>query len=429
MSNYSYTAVDPQGSVSRGTLEVSDQYEALRRIREMGLFPTELLQAKPKRPGFIRSPRLKSRTGLLSLSIPLFGRRIKASSVAVFTRQLATLIDAGMPLLRGLRTLQEQEESPAMKRLLEEVSTSIESGSSLAEAIAQHPKAFNSLYMNMVKAGEISGALEVTLTRLAEYIEKARKIAGKVKSAMIYPCAVLLVASGLIVLLLTYVVPRFKAVFDGLSGGVPMPRFSQLVFDLGDAVKNHLGPASIALASLVLLFAVALRIESGRYAFDWLKLRLPVLGNLFKKAAISRFSRTLGTLVSSGVPILQALTIVKDTAGNRVVSHILSDVHESVKQGEPIAPTLRTSRLFPAMVAGMVDVGEQTGSLPELLMKIADTYDGEVDNSVSALTSLLEPVLIIFLAVVVGGIVIAMFMPLIAIITGGGFGPSGEGSN
>jgi type IV pilus assembly protein PilC len=293
------------------------------------------------------------------------------------------------------------------------LSQEIENGSSFAEAVAAHPEVFNRLYVNMVRAGEIGGALETTLRRLAEFMEKGRKIKGKVKAALYYPGAVLVIAFGIVVLLMTFVVPRFKEVFAGLSNGVPMPAFTLFVFKLSEVVKSHAGLALLTITAASILFSLALRTTWGRWSFDRFKLAMPVLGQLFRKVAISRFARTLGTLAGNGVPILQALTIVKETAGSMAVGELISRVHDNVKQGDPIAPTLRTSPLFPAMVAGMVDVGEQTGALPEMLMKIADTYDEEVDNAASAMTSLLEPLLLVFLAVVVGSIVIAMFLPII----------------
>ncbi len=415
MSNYSYTAVDPQGSVARGTLDVADQSEALQRIREMGLFPTKLIE-NPQRKE-MRMAMVRRRPGQvrkrLQFSVPFFRSRVRASTLTVFTRQLATLVEAGMPLVRSLRTLQEQEENRAMKRVLDDLASSIENGNSLAEAVAMHPKIFNGLYVNMVKAGELGGALETTLTRLAEYMEKARKIKGKVKAALYYPTAVLCVATGIVTLLMTYVIPRFKAVFEGVLDGKQLPAFTLFVFNLSQSMRSHLLVIACCAAALAIFIPMALRTGIGRWVFDRFKLSMPLLGPLFRKSSISRFSRTLGTLVSSGVPILQALTIVKETAGNLVVGNVLSNVHENVKQGEPIAPALKISSIFPPMVSGMVDVGEQTGALPEMLMKIADNYDDEVDNAVGAMTSLLEPIMIIFLAVVVGGIVIAVFLPII----------------
>jgi len=268
----------------------------------------------------------------------------------------------------------------------------------------------------MVKAGEIGGALEVALNRLAEFMEKARKIKGKIKSAMFYPCAVLVVATGILILLTVYVIPKFKLVFADMMGGRPLPAFTLFVLGISEGIKNHLLMSAALAVGFVVSWAICLRTKFGRWVFDRLKLALPILGPLFRKVAISRFARTLGTLVSSGVPILQALTIVKETAGNVVVGNVISDVHENVKQGDAIAPTLKSSGIFPAMISGMVDVGEQTGALPEMLMKIADNCDEDVDNAANAMTSLLEPIMIVFLAIIVGSIVIAMFLPILILL-------------
>ena len=418
MSNYSYVAVDPQGIETRGTLDVPDQGEALRRIKEMGLFPTKLLRADAGRQGADRAPPgRRAAPRHPGLSIPWFRGRVKSASLGVFTRQLATLVEAGMPLLRGLRTLEEQEENRELKRIIGELALAIESGSSFGEAVAMHPRVFNRLYVNMVKAGEISGALEVTLGRLAEFMEKARKIKGKVKTAMFYPCAVLVVAISILALLMVYVMPRFRAVFDDLLGPGSMPAYTASVMSICEAVRHWFLLTVILVTAFASAFMLALRTTWGRWTFDHLKLAMPVIGPVFRKLAISRFSRALGTLVSSGVPILQALSIVKETAGNVVVGQVIENVHDRVKEGDPIAPTLKASGVFPAMVAGMVDVGEQTGALPEMLLKIADNYDDEVDNAVSAMTSLLEPIMIVLLAIMVGSIVVAMFLPLVRVLT------------
>jgi type IV pilus assembly protein PilC len=412
MSSYSYVAVDPQGIEMRGTLDVPDQSEALRRIKQMGLFPTKVLGAgeeQRRSAGIHRGPHARSK----AIPNPWFRRRVKSANLCVFTRQLATLAEAGMPLLRGLRVLEEQEENRALKRVIGELSLSIEGGSSFGEAVAMHPRVFNRLYVNMVKAGEISGALEVTLRRLAEFMEKARKIKGKVKAAMFYPCAVLIVAMAILVLLMAYVVPRFQSVFEGLFEGRPLPSFTVFIMWISEAVQHHFLLGASVLGALSVALVLALRTHWGRWTFDRLKLAMPGVGPVFRKLAISRFSRTLGTLVNSGVPILQALSIVKDTAGNVIVGDVVSTVHDRVKEGDPIAPSLKASWVFPAMVAGMVDVGEQTGALPEMLMKIADNYEDEVDNAVNAMTSLLEPIMIVFLALVVGSIVVAIFLPLV----------------
>jgi type IV pilus assembly protein PilC len=420
MSNYCYEAVDSVGLKTEGTLDVADQSEALRRIKEMGLFPVKIAELRRRRLRETSATRIKSSPKRsLTLAGPiLINRKPKAIVVTVFTRQLATLIEAGMPLLRGLRTLEEQQESPAMKQILHNLAESIESGSSLSEALSRYPKTFNSLYVNMVKAGELGGALEITLRRLAEFMEKSHRIKGKIKAAMFYPTAVLIVAALVVGLLMVYVVPKFQQVFEGLLNGAAMPGFTLFVLGVSQMIKNHIIIAAIISFVIAMAFMFSIRTDRGRLMFDWFKLRMPLLGPVFRKVAISRFSRTLGTLLNSGVPVLQALTIVRETAGNVVVGNVISSVHDSVKQGDTISVPLKSSKVFPAMVAGMVDVGEQTGALPDMLMKIADNYDEEVDNAVSAMTSLLEPIMIVFLAVVVGSIVIALFLPIIILING-----------
>jgi type IV pilus assembly protein PilC len=271
------------------------------------------------------------------------------------------------------------------------------------------------LFVNMVKAGELGGVLEVVLKRLAEFSEKAQKIKGKVKAALFYPVAVMIVAVGILILLMVFVVPKFREVFAGQ--GMKLPAFTELVFQISNLIKDHILETLGAGVVLVVLFLLFIKTKFGRHVWDKFTLKMPPIGSVVTKVAISRFTRTLGTLVSSGVPILQALTIVKETAGNVVISNAVASVHESVKEGETITAPLESSGVFPPMVVSMVDVGEQTGALPEMLLKIADNFDEEVDNSVSAMTSLLEPIMIVFLAVIVGSIVIAMFLPLIKMIS------------
>ncbi len=350
--------------------------------------------------------------------------KVKSKVLTTFTRQLATLVDAGLPLLRGLRVLEKQEKNPTLKSIIGELALAIEGGSTFSEALAQHPKVFNRLYVNMVKAGELGGVLEVVLTRLSEFMEKAQKIKGKVISAMFYPVAVLIVATAILIILMVKVVPSFKQVFEGM--GMQLPAFTRLVLGISEIIKDHIIYALIAIVSFFIMFMVFIRTRFGRHAWDKIRLKMPAIGPVVSKVAISRFSRTLGTLVSSGVPILQALTIVKETAGNVIVANAVSAVHESVKEGETITAPLEASGVFPPMVISMVDVGEQTGALPEMLLKIADNYDDEVDNAVAAMTSLLEPIMIVFLAVIVGSIVIAMFLPLIEMMNTMGAG-EGEG--
>jgi type IV pilus assembly protein PilC len=431
MPKYNYVAMDAHGKETKGTLEVATQNEAIGRVKEMGLFPTKIVEVdKVKEKGDKKARPAaaggKKKGGMnLNIKIPGLGGKVKSKVLTTFTRQLATLVDAGLPLLRGLRVLEKQERNATLKDIIGELALSIEGGSTFSEGLAQHPKVFNRLFVNMVKAGELGGVLEVVLNRLAEFMEKAQKIKGKVVAAMFYPVAVLIVAVAILLILMVKVVPKFQEVFQGLAEGAQLPAFTRFVMGISNAVKDNLFSTVIILAVVAVLFTLFKKTKFGRRVWDKFTLKMPVVGPVVSKVAISRFTRTLGTLVSSGVPILQALTIVKETAGNVIISNAVSSVHESVKEGETITAPLESSGVFPPMVISMVDVGEQTGALPEMLLKIADNYDEEVDNAVAAMTSLLEPIMIVCLAVIVGSIVIAMFMPLIDLMnkvgdTGGG---------
>ncbi len=427
MPKYNYIALDARGNETKGSIECGSQNEAIGRVKEMQLFPTKIVEAGSEDKGAAKKAKAKTAAGKpkagakkgggmnLNIRIPGLGGGVKPKVLTTFTRQLATLVDAGLPLLRGLRVLEKQERNANLKKILGDLSVSIEGGSTFSEALAQHPKVFNRLFVNMVKAGELGGVLEVVLKRLAEFSEKAQKIKGKVKAAMFYPVAVMIVAVGIMILLMTFVVPKFRDVFAGMN--ITMPKFTLMVLWLSQTIKDNILATMGACAVVVVLFLLFIKTKFGCRVWDQFKLKAPPVGQVVTKVSISRFCRTLGTLVSSGVPILQALTIVKETAGNVIIANAVAKVHESVKEGETITAPLEASRVFPPIVVSMVDVGEQTGALPEMLLKIADNYDEEVDNAVSAMTSLLEPIMIVFLAVIVGSIVIAMFLPLIAMIS------------
>lgn len=426
MTGYIYEAVDATGLRSKGILEVASQSEALRRIKEMGLFP---MRIQPRASQRMAAAKAKSFFWLRFKNVSI-GGRVKPAAVNVFTRQLATLVEAGLPLLRGLRLLAQQERYPKFKGIIADLGASIESGNALSEALALYPRVFNRLYVSMVKAGEASGALELTLRRLAEFQEKAHRIKGKVKSAMFYPCAVMTVAFAILIVMMLFVVPRFQLVFQDLLSGRPMPAFTVFVLYLSNLARHHALLAGGVIAGTIVVLSLCIRTLWGRWLFDAVRLRLPVLGNVLRQSAIARFARTLGTLLGSGVPILQSLTILRETAGNVHVARLISTIHDAVKEGETVALPLRQSPIFPPMIVGMVDVGEQTGALPDMLLKIADDCDNEVDNAVNAMTSLLEPIMIVFLAVVVGSIVIAMFWPIIRIIEVGFDDPNpGAGDN
>lgn len=422
MPKFSYVAMDSRGKETKGTLEVANQNEAVGRLKEMGFFPTKVVEVektKDKADAKAKPGAKGKKKGSMDLQIKIPGLsgRVKSKVLTTFTRQLATLVDAGLPLLRGLRVLEKQEKHPTLKQIIGELGVGIEGGSTFSEALAQHPKVFNRLYVNMVKAGELGGVLEVVLARLSEFMEKAQKIKGKVIAAMFYPCAVITVAVAILAVLMVWVVPKFKEIFhDMLGPGKELPGFTRFVLGISDTIANHFILTAITLIAVFIAFVAFVRTRFGRRLFDKFKLNMPVLGPVISKVAISRFTRTLGTLVSSGVPILQALTIVKETSGNVIIGSAVASVHESVKEGETITAPLEASGVFPPMVISMVDVGEQTGALPEMLMKIADNFDEEVDNAVAAMTSLLEPIMIVFLAVIVGSIVIALFLPLITLM-------------
>jgi len=428
--------MDSHGKESKGTLDVSTQNEAIGRVKEMGLFPTKIVEVDKEKPagkadkkaGGKPAAKGKGKKGggaNINIKIPGLSGKVKSKVLTTFTRQLATLVDAGLPLLRGLRVLEKQEKNPTLKSIINELAIAIEGGSTFSEALSQHPKVFNRLFVNMVKAGELGGVLEVVLSRLSEFMEKAQKIKGKVIAAMFYPVAVLIVATAILIVLMVKVVPSFRQVFEGM--GMQLPAFTRLVLGISEIIKDHIFYALIAAVAVVIMFMVFVRTKFGRHTWDKIRLKLPAIGPVVSKVAISRFSRTLGTLVSSGVPILQALTIVKETAGNVIIANAVGAVHESVKEGETITAPLEASGVFPPMVISMVDVGEQTGALPEMLLKIADNYDDEVDNAVAAMTSLLEPIMIVFLAVIVGSIVIAMFLPLIDMMNNMGSNDSEKG--
>ena len=401
--------------------------EAIGHLRQAGYFPTGVYEegkAPAARDGKVKRPR-SARTTAPVVATPraqdgiiLFQRqKVKSKILMIFTRQLATLIDSGLPLLRSLNVLAKQERDPVLKRTTEALADSVQSGNTFSDALAQHPKIFNELYISMVKAGELGGVLEVVLTRLAEFQEKAQKVKGKVLSAMIYPAIVMTMAVVIMGFLLVFIVPRFEAIFKDMLGDKPLPGITIFVITISNFAKDNWALLIGAFIALIMGIKLLGRTPGGRGLIDQLKLRVPLFGDLIRKTAISRFSRTLGTLVTSGVSILQALDITRDTAGNTVIANAISQVHDRVKEGESIVQPLETSGAFPPMVVSMIDVGEETGQLPDMLLKIADVYDDEVDNAVAALTSILEPLMIVFLAVVVGTIVIALFLPLISIIT------------
>ena len=424
MPRYTYVALDARGQESTGLVEARSSNEAIGQLRQAGYFPTSVYEegkggGPDGKVARSTAKALRAAKPRERKNIVLFQRKkIKSKTLMIFTRQLATLIDSGLPLLRGLNVLAKQERDAVLKRTIDKLAEGVQGGSTFSETLAQHPFIFNNLYVNMVKAGEVGGVLELVLGRLAEFQEKAQKIKNKVVAAMVYPIIVMTMAFAIMTFLLIFIVPKFEAIFHDMLGDKPLPIITLFVIGVSSFVKNHglilLGSIIAAVAAYKLIA----RTRPGRSIIDRFTLHVPLFGDVIRKTAISRFSRTLGTLVTSGVPILQALNITRETAGNMVIASAISRVHESVKEGESIVQPLEASGVFPPMVISMIDVGEETGQLPEMLLKIADVYDDEVDNSVAGMTAALEPIMIVFLAVIVGTIVIALFMPLISIISG-----------
>jgi type IV pilus assembly protein PilC len=426
MPRFQYVALDSRGQESTGLVEAASSNDAIGQLRQAGFFPTSVYEEgkgggtdgkKAKRAA--KKTEAAAAKPLLRKDIVLFQRKtIKPKVLMIFTRQLATLIDSGLPLLRGLNVLGKQERDSVLKKTINKLADSVQSGGTFSDSLAQHPAIFNELYVNMVKAGEVGGVLELVLARLAEFQEKAAKIKNKVLSAMVYPIIVMTMAIAIMAFLLVFIVPKFEQIFHEMLGDKPLPTITTVVIGVSKLVQDHWLIIIGAIVFIVAGYKFANRTARGKSIIDRIKLRTPLFGDVIRKTAISRFARTLGTLVTSGVPILQALNITRETAGNSVIARAISQVHESVKEGESIVQPLEASRAFPPMVISMIDVGEETGQLPEMLLKIADVYDDEVDNAVAGMTAALEPIMIVFLALVVGTIVIALFMPLISIIQG-----------
>lgn len=417
MAKFEYIALNAKGEETAGTVDAGNRDEASAKLKGMGLFPTQVAP-EGQLTAAVKS-KAKAAKKREAKAPKKTGGKIKSKNLMIFTRQLATLIDSGLPLLRGLTVLGNQEPNPVLRSTVNSLADSVQTGSTFSESLAQHPKIFNKLYVNMVKAGELGGVLEIVLNRLAEYQEKANKLKNKIVSAMTYPVIVVLIAVGIVIFLLTYIVPKFTTIFESMveGGKDAMPVLTKTVIGASDFMKNNILIILGGGALIFFGFKAYAATKTGRNTLDKLALKLPLFGPVLLKSAVARFTRTLGTLVTSGVPILQALNITRDTAGNNTVAEAIMKVHDAVKEGESMVAPLNASKIFPAMVISMIEVGEETGQLPEMLLKIADVYDDEVDNSVTALTSLLEPIMIVVLAVIVAVIVLALFQPLITVVT------------
>ncbi len=417
MPKYRYNAIDSSGDQKTGKIEASSPDEANAKLSQMGLMVVNMTAeggkgGKDKGAG---AAGIKKKAGTGG-----FGRVISMEALAIFTRQVATLLQAGLPLLRSLEVMIRQEKNPRFKAVVTGLADNVRSGNNFSDGLQQYPKVFDRLYVNMVKAGEAGGVLDVVLSRLARFMEKSVKTNKKIKSALVYPSVVVCVAICIVVLLLVFVVPNFQKIFQDMLHGAPLPWLTQQIIN----ISNFLKPSSVThgllevggIAAIIFGCKFALGTKLGKKVLDNVILRTPKVGEFSRKANVSRFTRTFGTLMSSGVPILQALTITRDIIENSVIAGALDRVHDRVRDGEPLAAPLEQQKVFPTMVTSMIDVGEETGELPEMLNRIADNYDEDIDNAVASLTSIIEPIMIVFLAVVVGTIVIALFLPIIAIV-------------
>ena len=400
MPLFKYVAKNMEGKTISGILEAGDKGALVGKLREKDLIIVTVTETKGAAPA----------------GKQLFGgKSIKLDDLVIFSRQLATMVDAGIPLVSALDILGEQSEHKTFSNMILQVRDSVETGSSLSDALGKHSKVFSPLFVNMVKAGESSGMLDEILDRLAMYLEKTSNLQKKVQSALIYPCVISVMAIIITAVLLLKVIPVFKEIFAGFGAALPMP--TQILINVSDFMRDYFFFGIGALVVGLFLFTRYISTEKGRYRLDAFMLKMPIFGMLLTKVAVSKFTRTLSTLVKSGVPILNSLEIVGKTSGNKVIERAVVSVHSSIKEGENIAEPLAKSKVFPSMVVRMVGVGEQTGELEKMLSKIADFYDAQVEAAVSGLTSLIEPIIIAFLGVVIGTIVICMFLPIFKIST------------
>ncbi len=400
-TTFAYKVRDKQGKTREGTLDAENVSLVAEKLRQMGYQPLNIEAQKDK--------KLQA-----EIKIPGFSDRVKLQDVSVFSRQFATMINAGLPLLRSLSILADQTENPALAKIIGEVRADVEKGSSLSVALARHPKAFNRLYIAMVKAGEAAGALDETLLRLADTIESQLELRRRVKSAMTYPAVVGVLVLMILTGMILFIVPMFQDMYASLGGNLPLP--TQVLINISDAVRSFWFVVIGLEVGAIFGFKKWIATDKGRGKWDAIKLKMPVFGGLVHKTAIARFARTLSSLIKSGVPILEALDIVCDTSGNEVVAAGVRDTQNHIKQGEALGPPLQNHDVFPPMVVQMIVVGEETGALDEMLARIADFYDAEVAATVEALTSLIEPLLIVFMGLSVGGMVIALYMPMFNIV-------------
>jgi len=410
MATFAYEAMNQAGQEVKDEIEALSSEDALAKIRNLGYFPTRIREKGGKAKAAAGGKKKKG------TSIAIGG--VSQKVITQITRQLSTLQDAGLPILRSLNILEEQQKPGLMKNVLLTMTDDIEGGSTLSEACAKHPKAFDRLYVNMVAAGEAGGVLDVILKRLAEFMEKAQKLKKKIMGAMVYPAVVVTFSLAIVGGIMIFVIPKFREIFADFD--VTLPSATVALMGISDWFVGGTPPGWIVVIStpfvLYLLYKLVRSSKGGRLVVDTVLLRIPVFGTLVEKSSVSRFTRTLGTLISAGVPILEAITITRDTSGNEVYARALERVHDSIREGESFAAPLRSSKVVDGLVTNMIDVGEETGELDTMMLKIADTYEEEIDVAVASLVSLIEPLMVVGLGGTVGFIVVALFMPLVQLI-------------
>lgn len=415
MATFAFEAMNSSGQEVKEEVEATSSEEAIAKIRGKGYFPTKVREKAAKKTA--KKKKAGAETELVSKrKMPISIGGVPRKQLVGFTRQLSTLQDAGLPILRSLQILEQQQKPGLLKAIIGGVADEVEGGGTLSDAMAKFPKAFDKLYVNMINAGEAGGVLDLILARLADFMEKAARLKKKVIGAMIYPAVVISIAVAIVSMIMVFVIPKFEQIFKDF--GTKLPAITQVLLDVSRWFANW-GWAYVLASPIVFMLVYRLiRIsEGGKYATDAIKLKIPILGGILGKSAIARFTRTLGTLISAGVPILDAINITKETCGNEVYSRALGKVHDAIREGESMADPLRATKVCDAIVVNMVDVGEETGDLDKMLMKVADNYDSDIDVMVSSLISILEPVMVVILGVIVGFIVIALFAPMITLIS------------
>jgi type IV pilus assembly protein PilC len=416
MPTFAYEAMNSSGQEVKDEIEAASNEEAIAKIRGKGYFPTKVREKAAKKKvkkgkaAAAEAPLVKKR------KMPISIGGVPQKQLVAFTRQLSTLQDAGLPILRSLQILEEQQRPGLMKAIIGGVGDEVEGGGTLSDAMSQYPKAFDKLYVNMINAGEAGGVLDIILSRLADFMEKAAKLKKKVIGAMIYPAVVISIAVGVVSMIMIFVIPKFEQIFKDFH--TELPAITQVLLTVSRWFAVQYGWAYVLFSPIAftILYRLVRISEGGKFATDLIKLKIPILGGILGKTAIARFTRTLGTLISAGVPILDAINITKETCGNEVYSRALLKVHDAIREGESMADPLRATKVCDALVVNMVDVGEETGDLDKMLIKIADNYDNDVDVLVGSLISILEPVMVVILGVIVGFIVVALFAPMIALI-------------